>query len=195
MTDLDVYDRIDELNAMATVNGIDAVQEIVRDCNADLPRYVVTLIEKGLAQFKAERAKTEKFRLKVLEIEPTFYQEEEMRQASMADWKGRWALERKDEREKEKARRLEFERKAREAMEFYERWKLPDGTPLGDATREQLRKETAKERNIADGHLKTASFYCRLSEYLQDGERVRDVIPLSRAHEIRAEVWFREVAA
>lgn len=73
--------------------------------------------------------------------------------------------------------------------DFLSRWKLGDGSSLGDANRVQLVKAARKERNSADGHAKNAKFYMSLADRMKGRGSVREEIGLNTALEINADIY------
>jgi hypothetical protein len=153
------------------------------------------LAYRGLQNFLREKRAQERIDLKLLELDPMFFKRLN-REPYIAPKAKRPPTS--EEREAEKRRIDEIYEKGSQAMRkmelalgFYDKWHLPDGSPLGDANRNKLIAEATRERATADGHLKNATFYEALAGKLDEGQTVR-AIPLDEAHRIRESVFIEQ---
>jgi hypothetical protein len=163
--------------------------------------HISLLATKGLQALLRDSRAHERLYMKTLELDPGFYSrmiEERAKVDPKKEKAAAWHRANRQRKFDEKQAVLrsiadEGMRKMRAAFEFYERWHLPDGTPLGDATKSKLIAEANRERAAADGHIKNATFYEALADKI-DGDQTVRTIPLEEAHRIREQVFITEAA-
>lgn len=199
-----IIDAILDVIAEAQVSGQEpAGVAMEAHSKGELPAGTLQdLVARGIREIRRTARYDEHVRFKVLKLDPGWYERAAAQQAAYenspegrrkraikerkdAEWQAKW-----DQRIKES-----HERTARaldpilRAMAFYNEWHLPDGTPLGDATRGKLLAEAMRERSIADGHLRNADFYEKLAAKVPEGTTVREAVPLDVAHQIREDAY------
>jgi hypothetical protein len=181
------------------VGSREICEEFLISKNVEVPPEVALLVYKGMSALVREKRASDRLYLKTLEYDPDYFrklvasreEKDPGREARLES-----ARKRREEKYEETWRPIremgERAMKQLKAMsEFYELWHMPDGTPIGDASREKLLVEAAREQAAADGHLKNAAFYGALAGELKPGQTVRDGIPLDRAHSIRAHIFVQ----
>lgn len=77
-------------------------------------------------------------------------------------------------------------RSAIRGLSIHDEWTMPDGSPLGDCTKDDLLGAAATEEDIGNGHLSTAEFYRKLARKLSGNTIVRNKITAMKVEEILA---------
>lgn len=75
----------------------------------------------------------------------------------------------------ERGRKIQAE--LERAFQFYDQFRLKDGTHILDATRDQLLEEANYLRNKADAYVRSARFLERLSDECRGNKTVRECVP------------------
>jgi len=171
---------------------------------ADPSPALVAIITQGLHAAAQSRRYHERRMMKIAEVDPTWFARRgwevartpaQIRaEATRAAAYKRKVAAKEEERDAwaEEHVHKPFRRqmaKMQAAFEFYDKWALPSGTHLGDATREELDEAAAVERKQAAGHEKNAEFYSRMAERVPPGGTVREHISLQDAHAVREAIY------
>ena len=157
------------------------------------PKAVQNIFMVGLKTISKKVDFHERLKLKTLKLDPSFYERAEKKEAENAPRAKRIRERRHAKQEVEmKESEKRFSKVMKElslAMSLYENWKLSSGKKLGDATKEDLLKESEINKNSAEGHMKNCKFYSSLADKVPEGSTVSESVSIEETHKLREEVY------
>lgn len=161
------------------------LQAIMTLPEPDRDHVLSNLIERGLSVLRKQRTYIERRALKLRATDPERLEREEAAEQDLR--------ERLDAITMESMRSLASS--LRTTLDLYAesvlaKWTILGGTPLGEATVDQLSVAAAGEERSADGHIRNCVFYRELAARTRPGKKVRDCVSVAEAEALRERVYI-----
>jgi hypothetical protein len=159
----------------------------------DKPKVIQSIFMVGLKAIAKKVDFYERLKLKTIKLDPSFYvkkeQEWERENSKVVSVRNRRHKKQEEEREESRKHADKVLKELSIAMTLYDNWKLSSGKKLGDATKEDLLKESEINKNSAEGHMKNCKFYSSLADKVPEGSTVSQSVGIEEAHKLREEVY------
>ena len=190
----DIISFLAEIRVKYDVWPLDKEDEVLKEFGIqDKPKIIQNIFMAGLKTLTKKVDFYERLRLKTLRLDPSFYKRLEEKEAKNEQKSKRIRERRHEKQEKGWAEsRKHADKVLKElsiAMTLYDNWKLSSGKKLGDATKEDLLKESEINKNSAEGHMKNCKFYSSLADKVPEGSTVSQSVGIEEAHKLREEVY------